>query len=93
MVNYSVLQIIFATKLVILGTNIPLITGGYSFEMHVTCVFVTVTIESLDMSSLYIWKVFLGAFPNYASLRKVMSFVRLLILKALDSFYLGIVFN
>ena len=92
MVNYSVLQIIFATKLVILGTNIPLITGGYSFEMHVTCVFVTVTIESLDMSSLYL-EGFSRRISKYASLRKVMSFVRLLILKALDSFYLGIVFN
>lgn len=92
MVNYSILQIIIATKLLILGTNIPLITGGYSFEMHVTCVFVTVTIESLDMSSLYIWKVFLGAFPN-TPVFCLLSFVRLLILKALDSFYLGIVFS
>ena len=63
MVNCNILQIIFATKLVILATNISLITGGYSFEMHLTCVFETV-IESVDMSSFYFWKVFLGAFPN-----------------------------
>ena len=64
MVNCNNLQIIFATKLVILATNISLITGGYSFEMHLTCVFETVTIESVDMSSFYFWKVFLGAFSN-----------------------------
>ena len=47
MVNCNILQIIFATKLVILATNISLITGGYFFEMHLTCVFETVTIESV----------------------------------------------
>lgn len=63
MVNCNILQIISATKLVILATNISLITGGYSFEMHLTCVFETV-IESVDTSSFYFWKVFLGAFPK-----------------------------